>query len=233
MGNILHPLQQFFQNNPPDPNVPQPNNAPDPLAQIQQIAGQRQLVQVQNQQRQNCVDYLYNRTQGKFIDDQYVAYCSALLNEYLDRHHIVAQDQRRQLTQGVIAEHVRERLAEPPVLNEDVIEAINNYNANQFGIIRKRNLLLPWQIYETQALRNRNHYLNFQQLQSNQPSIKWYHFVMPCATLILIGMGVKSFISHLSPNPINTFTTHNAQKLAQELIKIDMLQNSLNAMIQH
>lgn len=147
---------------PPVQPAPQPANQPpaqpaqpDPNAVLQRIILERQLADIRNANRQKCLDYLYMRTFGKKIDSNYLTYCTALLNEYLDTLRIVDYTERRALCEGVIREHVYAVLNADPILSVNVVRRANQYNNEVSGIAQQRSWWCPW-VYETYHLETPN-----------------------------------------------------------------------------
>nr|QTJ63606.1 hypothetical protein [Coleopteran tombus-related virus] len=237
-GNAIHPnllahpanaLHHAIPAQPVQPAGEQPNPAPAAVPapapedaaeeptinqQIQYIADRRRLEEVLDQNRQKCLDFLWVKTQGKYIDENYETYCNAILNDYLETNQIISYTERRRILDGVYEQHLAERANRRIRYLPNVVEAINYINADTIGIgyyrpwwglglIVKENRLLPRASYTA------NH-LNSVAPQCPPMYISISPLILTASSIVASVLIAKWFISHLSPSPISTFTTHSA-----------------------
>lgn len=220
----------------PAPQHVQPDVHPErieapiaPAAQVQQhidhIAAQRQLEIVQQQNEQHLRDFLWLRTQGKIIDENYVAFCSAVLNEYLDTANVRNPTHRRRLTEGVIKAHIYERLREQPIYIASVVDRVNQYNAELMGITEYRRWYWPFYPYAYTRIIPRTEVLNSQPPRPVTPYISLSNVTWIIIAGAAIGLTVRYGITRLWQSLTDTFTTHNPTKLDTLLSKIDTTLN--------
>lgn len=74
-------------------------------------------------------DFLYVRTFGKIVDQNYLAYIGVLLNEYFNEKKVFDYTIRKKIMDQVIKRHVLDKLKQDPIFTPTIIEPIaNEYN---------------------------------------------------------------------------------------------------------
>lgn len=236
-GAAIQPMQQPIPDDNPQPAAnPQPAIAANPIDVIQAIADDRRLDEVRNQDRRKCLDMLYVKTMGKFIDDSYEAYCSALLNDYLDANHIANYTIRRQLLEGVFEEHLAERCQRGMRYLPGVIDTIDRINADTIGVGYYRpiwglGLVVKTKRLTTKTMHNPNINLNAIAPPSIPIYINLSPYIVPVIGVVVCALTAKSVITHLLPNQSLSTITHNVAKQHVQHIIRDTGQNYCLSMI--
>lgn len=186
-----------------DPQAPVLNNIEEePLPAGEQIIPNPQapgtMMRVLNGQRvynfeeqvQRAVDHLYIKCFGKIIDDRYLVYCAAMLQQLFDESHIINSSLRRRILDTAIPIHMQERGNPRFVYTPDNIDTYRLVNKNLRGSSSYRPWWAPWRVTDYSLTESLNH----NPALSSPQSFRLSHLIIPALSLTAIGLTAKYVI---------------------------------------
>lgn len=207
---------------PGEEYIPNPH-APGTMMRV--INGQR--TYNFEEQVQRAVDHLYIKCFGKIIDDRYLVYCAAMLQQLFDESHIINSSLRRRILDAAIPRHMQERGNPNFVYTPDNIDLYRLVNKNLKGTSTYRPWWAPWRTIDTSLTEslNSNPALSFP--QSFKPS----HLIVPAIALTAAGLIGKYYIPAVSPHQISGIITHKLEKLHSQAIETAISQHIAKSIV--
>nr|QTJ63601.1 hypothetical protein [Raphidiopteran tombus-related virus] len=147
---------------------------------------EQQIALTDSTHREELLALLAIKTAGKLIDKNYQAYCHKLMIDYLDKIPVLSPVVKAKAMKNIYQRHIYEKTKELPWTVAEV-EKANEYNENQAGIVYKRNPFLFFIWHKVELKQD----LNSISPLRDQPSTRWYHWILPVVigipTLCLVG----------------------------------------------